>query len=172
MATTTIDSKTARPPEGCIVLNDMSWEFYERFLEEFDEQRLPHSYVDGELRILSPVRLHNASWEFYGKLLEELGWNENDMKKFTQRLRNNLREDKESETPQSKAGRLQFQEWLKNIDLKSKGRKRTAGDLPKREFDAGQGRRTPPPAEYRDLFEAYTRGLNRRIENQPKKKQK
>ncbi|MCH7987963.1 MAG: hypothetical protein IID46_02300 [Planctomycetes bacterium] len=105
------------------------------------------------------------------KLLEELGWNENDMKKFAERLRNNLREDVGRETPQSKAGRLQIQEWLKNLDLKSTGRKRTAKDLPNRQFDAVQGRRTPPPAEYRDLFEAYTRGLNRRNDSQPKKKQ-
>ena len=105
------------------------------------------------------------------KFLDELGWNENDMKKFTERLRDNLREDRDGETPQSKAGRLQFQEWLKNLDLKSTGRKRTPGNLPKREFSSFQGRRTPPPAEYRDLFEAYTRGLNRRIKKQSKKKQ-
>jgi len=101
------------------------------------------------------------------ELLKELGWTENDLKKFTERLRQNLREGDNGETPQSKARKLQFQEWLKSLDLKSTGRKRTAKDRPRRSLGSIQGRRTPPPAEYRELFEAYTRSLNKQT-NQKK----
>lgn len=42
-------------PEGCVELSDVSWEFYEQFLDEFRGRRIKHVYLDGELAIMSPV---------------------------------------------------------------------------------------------------------------------
>ncbi len=45
----------AHLPEGCVELPDVSWEFYEQFLDEFHGRRIKHVYCDGELAIMSPI---------------------------------------------------------------------------------------------------------------------
>ena len=57
---------------GCTILPATSWDFYERFLEEFDECRVPHSYVDGELRIMSPSFRHESPKRFIARLVDTL----------------------------------------------------------------------------------------------------
>jgi Uma2 family endonuclease len=57
---------------GCVVLHDVSWDFYERFLEEFDERRIPHSYVNGELRFMSPSARHESPKKWIAQLVEAL----------------------------------------------------------------------------------------------------
>jgi len=47
MAATTLPPVTIRIESGCAVLHGVSWDFYERFLEEFDEGYMPHGYSTG-----------------------------------------------------------------------------------------------------------------------------
>ncbi|MFO0917042.1 MAG: Uma2 family endonuclease [Planctomycetaceae bacterium] len=40
---------------GCVTFWDVSWEFYEQFLEEFKDRYVRHTYDDGVLEIMSPI---------------------------------------------------------------------------------------------------------------------
>src|SRR5690348_7458028 len=65
-----------------IVLYDVSWEFYERLLQECEERRVEITYDGGAMEIIAgahePVApqhfvLDDTSWEFYTRVLEEFG---------------------------------------------------------------------------------------------------
>lgn len=71
---TVAEPRTSIPPDdGSIVLHDISWTFYEQFLNEFDERRVPHSYVNGELRIMAPSARHESSKKILAQLVEAIG---------------------------------------------------------------------------------------------------
>lgn len=53
-----------------IVLNDISWEAYERLLEAFGDRRLRHSYDDGTLEIMSPLKRHDRAKKLIARLIE------------------------------------------------------------------------------------------------------
>lgn len=72
MATGTVESAHPDAPEDCAIRSDVSWESYERFLEEGDERRVPHSYVDGELRVMSPSARHESPKKWLAQLIEAL----------------------------------------------------------------------------------------------------
>lgn len=46
---------------GCLTFWDVSWEFYEQFLKEYDGQYIRHTYDDGAFEIMAPI-----SWEHEG----------------------------------------------------------------------------------------------------------
>lgn len=97
------------------------------------------------------------------KLLKELGWTQDDLKKFADRMRSQLEDRGEDDSPQSQARRRQFEEMLKSLDLTSKSRERRGSEVGGRSPGEGVGpRRLPVPVEYREAFEAYTRGLSKR----------
>ena len=50
----TLKSATRAPTSAAVVLHNISWDFYERFLEETKDQRVRHTYDDGELEITGP----------------------------------------------------------------------------------------------------------------------
>ena len=53
-----------------LVLNDVSWEAYERLLEVFGDRRLRHSYDDGTLEIMSPLKRHDRAKKLIARLIE------------------------------------------------------------------------------------------------------
>ncbi|MFQ5732925.1 MAG: Uma2 family endonuclease [Planctomycetaceae bacterium] len=55
MQTTPAYAPSISQQPGCAVLHEMGWDFYERFLAETENQRVTHSFVDGELTIMSPI---------------------------------------------------------------------------------------------------------------------
>src|SRR5262245_55867133 len=59
---------------GSVLLTDISWEMYEKILEAFGERRLRHTYVDGMLEIMSPLRVHEWRKKFIGRLIEMMAW--------------------------------------------------------------------------------------------------
>lgn len=69
MATDTIETDA---PPVCEIRHDVSWTEYERFLEENEERRRPHSYVDGELRFMSPSARHESPKKWIAQLVEAL----------------------------------------------------------------------------------------------------
>ena len=73
MATQTVEhvNPTERPLD-CVILRDMNWESYEHFLEEIDERRVPHSYTNGELRVMSPSARHESPKKWIARLVEAL----------------------------------------------------------------------------------------------------
>ena len=93
------------------------------------------------------------------ELLKELGWTEEDMKRFADRLRQQLRKADKDQSPEGKARRRQFEEMLKGLDLKTKGSRRSDPGARKRSVDGIGPRRLPVPAEWREAWEAYTKSL-------------
>jgi len=57
-----------------LVLHDVSWEAYERLLEAFGDRRLRHTYIDGVLEIMSPLRRHESVKTFLGRLIEMMAY--------------------------------------------------------------------------------------------------
>ncbi len=68
----TLDAAAGLEPSGCAILHNVSWEFYECFLQEFDERRIPHSFVSGELRIMAPSPRHESTKKWFAQLVETL----------------------------------------------------------------------------------------------------
>jgi Uma2 family endonuclease len=73
MATVTVPPTTAPIAEdGVSVLHDVSWEFYEQYLKEFNERRSPHSYIRGELRIMAPSARHEKPKRIFARFVDEV----------------------------------------------------------------------------------------------------
>lgn len=53
-----------------IVLNDVSWEAYECLLEAVGDRRLRHSYDEGTLEIMSPLKRHDRVKKLLARLIE------------------------------------------------------------------------------------------------------
>jgi hypothetical protein len=99
-------------------------------------------------------------------LLKELGWTEDDMRRFVERLGLELETPTDDNSPEALARRQQFEEMLKSLDLRRSGSKRAAGQQPTRSVEQIDTRRSTAPAEYRKAWETYTRRL---LEQKPKK---
>lgn len=69
--TTAIPTDADIPPTG-VVYDDVSWESYERFLEELGERRMPHSLVDGKLTLMAPSVRHESPKEWITRLVAAL----------------------------------------------------------------------------------------------------
>jgi hypothetical protein len=94
------------------------------------------------------------------ELLKKLGWTEQDMKRFSERLERKLEQPK-SDDPRELARQRQFEESLKSLDLKKSGGQRSDPVRDKRATNNFSDRRMPVPLEYRRAFEDYTKRLAR-----------
>lgn len=96
------------------------------------------------------------------ELLEKLGWTEQDVKKFAERLQRNLNDDGSDQSPEALARRRQFEENLKGLELRTRNVMRRGSGAGK---PAGTGFgpiRAPAPPEYQEAYDAYTRTLSKR----------
>jgi hypothetical protein len=98
------------------------------------------------------------------ELLEKLGWNEADAKKFAERLRQQLAEKGEDNSPEALARRRQFEETLKSLDLRSKATRRDDANQRKQVQEGIGPRRPPVPAEYKEAYELYRKTLAKQQE--------
>lgn len=97
------------------------------------------------------------------ELLKELGWTKDDMRRFADRLKNQLEDRGDDGSPGAVARRRQFEESLKNLDLRSGAKSRRGANFEKPDNDAAIGpRKAAVPSEYRDAYEAYTREVSKR----------
>jgi Uma2 family endonuclease len=69
-----VQANNAVEPGGSVLLTDVSWEMYEQILDAFGERRLRHTYADGMLEIMSPLRVHEWRKKFIGRLIEMMAW--------------------------------------------------------------------------------------------------
>ncbi len=100
------------------------------------------------------------------KLLDEFGWTEQDVKKYTERLRKHLNKTGRDRSPQAEVQQTQFQELLKGLKLR-----RGRNDRDRSTAGVAQ-RPRPVPTEYREDYEAYTRRLSKQGNKPKQKKQK
>lgn len=103
------------------------------------------------------------------KLLEKLGWTEDEMRRFADRLNKHMQESKSGDnTPESVARRQQFEEMLKSLDLNRQGTVRKGTDAPQREVEQITDRQKNVPKEYRSAGEKFSREITRQ-RNKPAK---
>ena len=62
----------AEPLEERVVLRNISWETYERLVEEVDNPATRLAYEDGFLEIISPLEIHDRFKKLLGRLVEAL----------------------------------------------------------------------------------------------------
>ncbi len=96
------------------------------------------------------------------ELLEQLGWTQEDMKKFSDRLQRQLNDDGQDQSPEAEARRRQFEESLKSLNLTSEGARRTRQDSNRGPENVVGPRRLRVPPQYREAWEAYTRELSKK----------
>lgn len=95
--------------------------------------------------------------------LKELGWTEQEMRRFAERLSKQLGQaDQQNLTPEERTAQEQFQAMLKSLELESGGARQAGKNADGPEFDQSAGRRAKVPAEYREAYEAYTRGVSKK----------
>lgn len=95
-------------------------------------------------------------------LLQDLGWTEDKLHNFMDRLDRRLSDSGEDESPASQARRRQFHEILRGIDYSSEGRRQSA-DANDRPVTGGSGAipRRPAPTEFQQIEESFRRKLSR-----------
>lgn len=94
------------------------------------------------------------------ELLKELGWTKEEMQKFSERLQKQLQTpDSDQRSPESLARKRQFEEMLKSLKPASRAAQRERTSTRKQTNESLGPRRLPVPEEYREAYEAFTRGL-------------
>ena len=126
-----------------------------------DEANLEYNRQATEL-VLQKLKKDLERGDADPELLKELGWTPDEMKKFTDRVSKALNESKlPAETPEAKARQQQFQEMLKNLDLKKAGTQRSGEKEPKRDVNQVDSKRSPLPRDYRSAYEQWRKDLAR-----------
>lgn len=130
-------------------------------LEEAEAANLEYNRQATEL-ILKGLQDQLERGDVDPELLEQLGWTEAEMKRFADRLDKYLQDAKSpEETPESQARRQQFEEMLKNLDLKKQGTKRSGENAPQRDVNQIESRRNNVPTQYRKAYEQFTKEASR-----------
>ena len=129
--------------------------------EPGEEANLEYNKQATEL-ILQKLKKELERGEVDPELLEQLGWNQEEMKQFADRLSKYLDASKlAEESPEAKARQQQFEEMLKSLDLQKSGAVRSGDKEPKRDVSQVESKRTPVPAAYRSAYEKFTRDMAR-----------
>lgn len=96
------------------------------------------------------------------ELLEKLGWTQDEMRRFTERLSKHLQDAKSGdETPESQTRRQQFEEMLKSLDVNKRGTTRQGDKAAQREVNQIESHRATVPREYRGAYEKFSREITR-----------
>lgn len=101
--------------------------------------------------------------EVDSKLLEDLGWNEDQMRSFAKRMRQQINASKsQNPTAEDLLRKRQFEEMLDAAKLSRKSVESSGTNTPKRDIDQAGSRRSAVPEQYRERYEAYTRGVQKK----------
>ncbi|MDA1251016.1 MAG: hypothetical protein O2820_17505, partial [Planctomycetota bacterium] len=95
------------------------------------------------------------------ELLKKLGWTEDDMKKFVDRM-SKQQKTAEDEDPASLSRRRQYEEMLKSLNLNHDGGKRADSVTKKQDTTDFLDRGSNVPVEYRKKYEEYTKRMSRK----------
>jgi collagen type III alpha len=102
------------------------------------------------------------------KVLKELGWTKDEVRRFVDRMRRQAQGEARN-TPADEARRLQFEETLKSLDLRRPSKSRSGKDLQKMGALEMESHRSTPPAEFRELYNAYTKSVSNQQNARDKK---
>ena len=95
------------------------------------------------------------------KLLKDLGWTKDDLKQFSQRMRKQLNKTEEAGDPDSVQRQKEFKEMLRSLDLKPRRNDRVGTKKADRITDGVNTRRSTPPSDLREAYEAYQRSVSK-----------
>ena len=95
------------------------------------------------------------------QLLDELGWTKEDAEKFAKRLEQQLNAPRDASSPEAEARQKQFEELLKSLTVTSSTSRREGDAKRQRRTQQNETRRLTLPPEYRELGEAYSKGLSK-----------
>ncbi len=93
------------------------------------------------------------------KVEEELGWTKDQVRQFVERMRRQSQAADDPTSPAAEARRLQFEETLKSLNLHSPAKARSSQAVPKTNDAEIESKRSIPPPEYRDIYNAFTKSL-------------
>jgi collagen type III alpha len=93
-------------------------------------------------------------------LLKELGWTKDEVRRFVERMRRQAQSEQGGTTPADEARRLQWEETLRSLELKQLPRSRSGIGVKKVGGLEMENRRSVPPPEFRELYDAYTKSLS------------
>lgn len=94
-------------------------------------------------------------------LLKELGWTQDRMSHFVQRMQEQLKDSGQDMSPDAIARRLQFEETLKSLQLTRSIRMQKGDMSNKRRTQHIEARQVPVPPEYSRPFQSFTKGLSK-----------
>jgi hypothetical protein len=95
------------------------------------------------------------------ELMDRLGFTEQDLQQFMQRLEQRLADQGTDQSPEAQAARRQFDALLKGSDYQSTGGRKDGGDAPREASQSFGTTNRPVPPEYRRDAETYRRRLSR-----------
>lgn len=111
--------------------------------------------------VLKKMKENNT--EANKKLLEDLGWTEKQLSDFRERMSKHLEKKEKTLTQEEIVRKRQFEEMLKNIDLKQKKpAEMQGGKFDKSNVDSFAPGGDNAPPQYRELEEAFKRSLSRK----------
>jgi hypothetical protein len=93
------------------------------------------------------------------KLLKDLGWTKDEVRRFVDRMRRQMQSEQGSNSPADETRRLQLLETLKSLDLRQGPKARSGRGLQKVGGVEFESRRSTPPAEYKEQYDAFTRSV-------------
>ena len=96
------------------------------------------------------------------ELLDELGWTEDQLKKFSERMQRQMNQPDANKTEEAQARRRQFEETLKSLKLNSTSARRNDSVTNKREINGVGPRRVPVSSEYKNAYKNFTQELSKR----------
>ncbi|MCA9089956.1 MAG: hypothetical protein KDA90_15150, partial [Planctomycetaceae bacterium] len=94
------------------------------------------------------------------ELMDQLGFTEQDLNQFMQRLEQRLADSGADHSPEAESARRQFDSLLKGADYDSKGARRDGGDGPRNASESFGAANRPVPPEYRKDVEAYKKKVS------------
>ena len=128
-------------------------------LPEAEDANLEYGKEAANL-VLKRIKDELKRKEVNQELLNELGWSKEEMKQFSDRLQKQLQiPDTNQQSPESLARKRQFEEMLKSLKPAPGATQRNRTSTRKQTNESLGPRRLPVPEEYREAYEAFTRGL-------------
>ena len=95
------------------------------------------------------------------EMLEELGWTEDELRSFSDRLERQLKDlnTGENESTAERLQRRRMEEMLKSMNLKTRSTQRSSDDSRDRELQDTEVRKSTPPPRLRDKYRNYQRSV-------------
>ncbi len=115
---------------------------------------------DASNLVLSKLKDQLERGEVDQDLLKRLGWTEDRLENFVERMDQKINDPGEDNSPEGIARRKRFEEFLRSLELTASTKRKKAGDRVNR-LGPNLQNDSQVPAEFREQYEAYTKSLSK-----------